>query len=605
MKSTHLRSRRNFSIIAHIDHGKSTLADRLLERTGTIVGRHAQPQVLDQMDLERERGVTIKLQPVRLFYRDVELNLIDTPGHVDFSYEVSRSLAAVEGALLLVDATQGIQAQTLAHFSLAQELGLTVIPVVNKVDLASADVLGTTQQLAELVGCDPSSVLHVSAKTGVGVDALLDAILERIPEPTGVLEASPRALVFDAVFDDYRGVIAYVRLVDGSLSSGQRLAFLGTTATSEILEVGTFAPKYQKGARLESGDIGYVVTGLKSLADCRVGDTLTIVGSIGGPLPGYREPQSVVFASFFPHEGEDTAALRSALEKLQLNDAALQFEGERSPTFGLGYRCGFLGLFHLEIIQERLRREYGQNPVVTVPSVAYRIHTTNGEVAIIRNAQHFPDPSRLTTVEEPWARLSCVSPPLYLGAILQILHEQRGHLLSSDALGDQTSSGARMLVIGEMPLSAVITNLYDQLKSRTSGFASMYYELIGFRPADIVKLDILIADEAADALATLVVRNEADRVGRRILFALKESLPREQFEIRLQAAVSGKILAAERIAPLRKDVTAKLYGGDVTRKRKLLEKQKKGKKRMREHGRVVVPPEAYLAVLKKDSRSVQ
>ena len=600
-----MRSRRNFSIIAHIDHGKSTLADRLLERTGTVVGRHALPQVLDQMDLERERGVTIKLQPVRLRYHDVELNLIDTPGHVDFSYEVSRSLAAVEGALLLVDATQGIQAQTLAHFSLARELGLTIIPVVNKIDLESADVDGTTQQLAELVGCDVSTVLRVSAKTGEGIERLLDAILDRIPEPRGHAAHAPRALIFDAVFDDYRGVIAYVRLVDGKLAAGQQLALLGTRAVSEILEVGTFTPKYQKLTYLEGGDIGYVVTGLKSLADCRVGDTLTIAGSDITALPGYREPQSVVFASFFPHEGEETTSLRSALEKLQLNDAALQFEGERSPTFGLGYRCGFLGLFHLEIIQERLRREYRQNPIVTVPSVAYRIDQTNGEILEIRNAQHFPDPSRIVSVAEPWARLSCVLPPAYLGAILQIIHEHRGTMVSTDALGDQTRSGARMLVIGDMPLSAVITKLYDQLKSRTSGFASMYYELIGFRPADIVKLDILIAGEPADALATLVVRSEADRTGRRILFALKESLPREQFEIRLQAAVSGKILAAERIAPLRKDVTAKLYGGDVTRKRKLLEKQKKGKKRMREHGRVSIPPEAYLAVLKKDSRSVQ
>ncbi|MFH1171221.1 MAG: translation elongation factor 4 [bacterium] len=599
------RQRRNFSIIAHIDHGKSTLADRILELTGVVTGRQARAQVLDQMDLERERGVTIKLQPVRLFYKGIELNLIDTPGHVDFSYEVSRSLAAVEGALLLVDATQGIQAQTLAHFSLARELGLTVIPVVNKIDLPNAETEGAKRELADLVGCSVNEVLAVSAKTGEGVALLLDAILARIPPPRGELRAPARALVFDAVFDDYRGVIAYIRCVDGTLTAGERMEFFGTHASSEILEVGTFSPHYEKLSQLDAGDIGYVVTGLKSLADCRVGDTLAIAGTNVEQLPGYREPQSVVFASFYPQEGEDADDLRSALEKLQLNDAALQFEGERSPTFGLGFRCGFLGLFHLEIIQERLRREYKQQPIVTVPSVAYRIVLTNGEERIIRDAQHFPDPAAIRDVGEPWTRLSCVLPPEYLGTIIQTIHENRGVVVSTEALGNRSGTGSRMLVTGEMPLASVITNLYDHLKSRTSGYASMYYDVLAFRTAEIVKLDIIIGGEPADALASLVVRDEADRAGRRILLALKDSLPKEQFEIRLQAAVGGRILASERIAPLRKDVTAKLYGGDVTRKRKLLEKQKKGKKRMRQHGRVVLPPEAYLAVLKKDSRRVQ
>ncbi len=588
-----------------MDHGKSTRADRLLEQTGAVVGREMRNQLLDQMNLERERGVTIKLQPVRFVHRNVTVTLIDTPGHVDFSYEVSRSLAAVEGAVLLVDATQGVQAQTLAHFSLARELGLTLIPVVNKIDLPNADVAGAVAQLADLVGCDAADVLRVSAKTGEGVPALLDALLDRIPPPQGTLDAPLRGLVFDALFDDYRGVIAYVRLLDGSLTGSLPFFFLGTGAGGEVLEVGSFTPKRVKLPTLSAGEIGYIVTGLKSLSDCRVGDTLTVAGSGVAALPGYREPQAVVFASLYPKDGEDAGDLREALEKLKLNDAALQFEGERSPTFGLGFRCGFLGLFHLEIVQERLQREYGQQPIVTVPSVAYRVTKTNGEQRIVRNAQEYPDVSSVAKVEEPWTRLSCVLPPQYLGPVMQIVPERRGMVINTEALGTSSAAGGRMLVVGEMPLASVITNLYDQLKSRTSGYASVFYELLDYRQADIVKLDIIIAGEPADALATFVVRDEADRVGRAMLTALKDSLPMQQFEIRLQAAVGGRILASERIAPLRKDVTAKLYGGDVTRKRKLLEKQKKGKKRMREHGRVIIPPEAYLAVLKKDSRSVQ
>lgn len=602
--STRDLCRRNFSIIAHIDHGKSTLADRLLEVTGAVPKREQREQLLDSMDLERERGVTIKLAPVRLHHKGTELNLIDTPGHADFAYEVSRSLAAVEGALLLVDAAQGIQAQTLAHFLVARKQGVSILPVVNKIDLESADVSGTVHALAQLVGCSSDSVMKVSAKTGEGIPALLDALLARIPEPEGSASAPLRALVFDAVFDDYRGVIAYVRVVDGELHTGDRITFLGTTAESEILEVGIFTPARKPTDSLAAGEIGYVVTGLKSLAACHVGDTIAH-RELVEPLPGYREPQSVVFASFFPHEGEDADALRTALGKLQLNDAALTLEGERSPTFGLGFRCGFLGLFHLEIIQERLRREYALSPIVTLPSVAYRVLQKDGSSRTIQSAHHFPDLTVIGRVEEPWAVLSCVVPTQHLGVVYQVFHERRGVVTRTESLSGGEETHGQLLVVAELPLMSVITNLYDELKSRTSGYASMYYELIGSRPADIVKLEILLAGEKAEALESLVVRSEAGRLGRRTLLILKDNLPREQFEIRLQAVVGGRILASERIPPLRKDVTAKLYGGDVTRKRKLLEKQKKGKKRMREHGRVVLPPAAYLAVLKRGSGGVQ
>lgn len=593
---------RNFSIIAHIDHGKSTLADRLLSVTGTV---RESGQILDQMDLERERGVTIKLKPVRMEYKGMQLNLIDTPGHVDFSYEVSRSLAAVEGVLLLVDATQGIQAQTLAHASVAQSLGLTIIPVVNKIDLPSADVEGSVAELAALAQVDPGKVLRVSAKSGAGVPELLDAIVERIPPPKGDASKPLSALVFDAIFDEYRGVVAFVRLINGSAAPGQRMRLLGTKAVSEILEVGCMVPQEQKLKVLSAGEIGYIVTGLKNLALCRVGDTMTLEGSSVEPLPGYKEPQSMVFASVYPEEGKDPNMLRTALEKLRLNDSSLQFEGERSPTFGPGFRCGFLGLFHLEILQERLRREYGQSPIVTIPSVAYMVTTTQGEQHIIRNAMEFPDPSAIREVQEPWVRVHCVVPEQYLGAMYQSIHERRGMVVASEALESHASAyGARITITSEIPLAAVLTNFFDTVKSRTSGYASMYYEFIGYRAADIVKLDIIIAGERADALSSLQFRGDAESTGRAMLTALKDSLPREQFEIRLQAAVGSKILASERIAPLRKDVIAGLYGGDVTRKRKLLEKQKKGKKRMRSHGRVALPPSAYLAVLKKGSHGV-
>jgi GTP-binding protein LepA len=524
---------------------------------------------------------------------------------VDFSYEVSRALAAVEGAVLLVDATQGIQAQTLAHFTLAQRSGLVIIPVVNKIDLPNADVPSAIAELMALLGCAEKDIFTISAKTGAGVPELLDGILKRIPPPKGDINAHSRALVFDAVFDDYRGVIAYLRCVDGSIEENAPIELLGTHARSIALECGTFSPGFQRTGRIDAGEIGYCVTGLKSIAQCRVGDTITHVGADVKPLPGYEEPLAMVYASMFPQEGEDANTLRTALEKLQLNDAAIRYEGERSPTFGLGFRCGFLGLFHLEITQERLRREHGLTPIITLPSVAYRVTMHDGTSRFIRSAQHLPDPSTLTTIEEPWASVSCVLPDAHYGAVMQMIHEHRGFVTQTESLGHGADRAGRLLVNAELPLTDVITRLYDQLKSRTSGFASMYYAFREFRPARIVKLDILIAGERAEELSTLVIEKDAARIGRRTLETLKESIPREQFEIRLQAAVGGRILAAERIPPLRKDVTAKLYGGDVTRKRKLLEKQKKGKQRMRERGRVVLPPEAYLAVLKKDSRSVQ
>ncbi len=591
---------RNFSIIAHIDHGKSTLADRLLKYTHAVSERDANKHLFDSLELEQERGVTIKLKPVSFSYRDVRLNLIDTPGHVDFSYEVSRSLAAVEGALLVVDASQGIQAQTLAHFHVAQSLNLAVIPVINKIDLPNAEVGSVTEELIDLLDCKPDDIVLVSAKTGQGIEALLDAVLERIPAPAPMPSTAPRALVFDAIFDEYRGVVAYVRMMEGNLKAGDRLLFLATKAQSEILEVGRFVPAYVRQDALTAGEIGYVVTGLKALETSRVGDTITVAERSAQPLPGYREPQPMVFASLYPQEGNDTLMLRRALEKLKLNDSALQFEGERSSVLGLGFRCGFLGLFHLEIVQERLQREYAQSLVVTVPSVAYHIRLTDGMTHVVRAAQDFPDPATITEIQEPWIAMRCIVPPAYQSGIMQLIKERRGFVTGTDYLTGSASM-ERIVVQSELPLSAVLTDFFDQMKSRSSGFASMYYEILDYRPADIIRLDILVAGERAEALSSLVIRHGADRAGRAILVALKKAIPPEQFEIRLQAAVGGKILASERIAPLRKDVTAKLYGGDVTRKRKLLEKQKKGKKRMMTQGRVQLPASAYLAVLKKDS----
>lgn len=591
---------RNFCIIAHIDHGKSTLADRFLEVTKTVEARVMHDQLLDTMDLERERGITIKLQPVRMQYAlngtSYTLNLIDTPGHVDFTYEVSRSLAACEGAILLVDATQGIQAQTLANLYIAIDLNLTVIPVINKIDLPSADVESTERAIVHLLGCDPKEILRVSGKTGQGVEALLAAVIERVPEPKAVSGDGPAALIFDSAFDEYRGVIAYVRVFDGTFKKGDRFHLMATGVTDEILEVGSFQPQLQPREALTPGSIGYVVTGLKQVSECRVGDTLGKPQQTTQALPGYKEMKSVVFAGIFCKEGDDYPALRDALEKLKLSDAAMQFEPEHSQALGYGFRCGFLGLLHLDIIQERLKREFAMDLVITTPSVGYKVIITTGETLEVRSPLDLPDPSRIQETLEPWMSLDIVTPTSYLGNILNLLNEKRAKPTAQEM---EYLDEKRVILHYEVPLAALIVDFYDSLKNVSSGFASMNYELKEYRPADVVRLDILVASERVEALSTIIYRDETYGAGKKIVHALKAVLPRQQFEVRLQAAIGGKIIASEKIPPMRKDVTAKLYGGDVTRKRKLLEKQKKGKKRMKTMGKVDIPQSAFLAILKR------
>ena len=590
---------RNFCIIAHVDHGKSTLADRFLELTGTVARRELREQMLDMMDLERERGITIKLQPVRMLYRHggqtYELNLIDTPGHVDFSYEVSRSLAAVEGAILLVDATQGVQAQTIANLYLALEQNLAIIPVVNKVDLAAAQVERVAGEVVKLLGVKSEEIVRVSGKTGQGVSDLLAAVIARIPPPRLPADRATRALIFDSKFDDYRGVIAYVRMVSGELAANRSVRFLATAKDSAVIEVGTFTPMFKRADRLSAGEIGYVATGLKSVSDCRVGDTIASPDA-KDPLPGYRQVKPMVFAGLFCREGDDYPRLRAALEKLALSDAALQFEPENSSALGYGFRCGFLGLLHLEIVQERLRREYGQEVVVTVPSVAYQVVDTRGHTVVIRAPHELPPPERRTAVLEPIMKLDVVTPKVYLGNVMQLISIRRGEYLTTEYLDEEAA-----VLQYRIPLTQLLVDFYDKLKGASAGYASMNYEFDGYRPCTVVRLDVLVAEELVESLASLVYADEAYDVGRRIVDKLKTTIPKQQFVVKLQAAVGGRIIAAERIAALRKDVTAKLYGGDYTRKRKLLEKQKKGKKRMLVGGvgSVEVPPEAYLAVLRR------
>lgn len=598
---------RNFCIIAHIDHGKSTLADRLLEVTGTVTKREMQPQLLDQMDLERERGITIKLQPVRMHYRakdgqEFMLHLIDTPGHVDFQYEVSRSLAAVEGAILLVDATQGVQAQTIGNLYLALEQNLTIIPVVNKIDMPSAEPEKARDEIVHLLGCKPEDVLFASGKTGVGVPEILEAVIARVPAPSGDAAKPLRALVFDSSYDEYKGVVAFVRLVDGAVRRGDQIHLAATATTSETLEVGYFTPKFKSDESLEAGQIGYVVTGLKDIAACRVGDTVTVPDfkPLGlAPLPGYKDVTSMVFAGIFPKEGDEFDKLREAMLKLKLSDASLNFEPEHSQALGFGFRCGLLGLLHLEIMQERLRREHRIEVVVTVPSVAYRVTKTNGEIIIATSPAALPDPSAIRKIEEPWTRADIVSPREHIGGIMALVQEKRGAYKDTEYLSGESAVG-RVILHYEVPLASILVDFYDKLKSVSSGYASLNYEFSEYREADVVKLDILVAEEPVEALATIVYSDAAQRVGRRMCETLKETLPRQQFEIKIQAAVGGKVVASERIQAYRKDVTGYLYGGDVTRKMKLLQKQKKGKKRMEKSGKVDIPPEAYLAVLKKD-----
>jgi GTP-binding protein LepA len=594
---------RNFCIIAHIDHGKSTLSDRLLEVTGTVDKRVMKEQFLDSMDIERERGITIKLAPARMLWTkegaEYTLNLIDTPGHIDFNYEVSRSLAAVNGAILLVDATQGVQAQTIANLYLAVEENLHIIPVLNKIDLPAADVPARKAELVKLLGCMPEDILAVSGKTGEGVRELLDVVIDRIPSPEGNVDTAPRAVIFDSAYDDYKGVVAYVRVMDGVFKKRDKIQMLATDAQGELLELGALAPKFSPREELETGQIGYMVTGLKDIRACRVGDTLTtipVAPTVQG-LPGYREVRPMVFAGVFPAQGDEYSSLRDAMDRLKLNDAALVFEPEHSPALGYGFRCGFLGMLHLEILKERLSREFNIDLVVTLPSVAYHVYM-NGkeEFSVVKSALDLVDPSFIDHIDEPWARVDMITPTEYIGNVMTLAQERRGIYVNTDYLSE-----GRAVLHYELPLSAIIVDFNDRLKGASSGYASMSYEIFTYRHADVVKLDILVADDAVDAFAMLVYRDEAERVGRRVLEVLKDSIPQQQFVIKLQAAIGGKIVASERISALRKDVTAGLYGGDATRKLKLLEKQKKGKKKMLAMGvgSVEIPSEAYMKVLKR------
>jgi GTP-binding protein LepA len=604
---------RNFCIIAHIDHGKSTLADRLLQSTGAISERDMQEQVLDSMELEREKGVTIKASAVRMNYtasdgQTYELNLIDTPGHVDFTYEVSRALAACEGAILVVDATQGIEAQTLANLYLALDYKLEILPVVNKIDLPSARPEEVAQEIEDLIGLDAADVLPVSAKTGVGVDSLLERLIERIPAPSGDPQAPLRALIFDSHYDAYKGVIAYVRLVDGQLKKGDPLLLLATNRTLEPLEIGYFRPGMQPTNQLTAGEVGYIATGLKTIRDVRVGDTVAfklpetdgkILSSTGGArggiksLPGYKPVKPMVFAGFYPTEAEDYNLLKDALEKLHLNDASLVYQPESSQALGFGFRVGFLGLFHMEIIQERLEREYNLDLLATSPSVEYEIVKTNGEIIVIDNPAEMPDPTFIETVSEPWMHLSVFTPADYIGAIMDLTTRRRGEFIKMEYL-DQT----RVLMEYYLPLSEMIVDYYDQLKSATRGYASLDYRFEGYRPSDLVKLDVLVNGDPVDALSIIVHRDQTYNRGQKLVSKLKEVIPRQQFVVPIQAAVGKKIISRANVQALRKDVLSKCYGGDITRKRKLLEKQKKGKKRMKMVGSVEIPQEAFMAILR-------
>ncbi|MFH1078002.1 MAG: translation elongation factor 4 [Patescibacteria group bacterium] len=593
---------RNFCIIAHIDHGKSTLSDRLLEVTGTIEARKMREQVLDTMDLERERGITIKLQPARMRYSlkgvEYELNLIDTPGHVDFNYEVSRSLAAVEGALLLVDATQGVQAQTIANLHLAIEQDLTIIPVLNKADLPNAEVERRAEELIKLLGCRREDIIVASGKTGQGVPEILERIVKEVPPPRGDSAKPLRALIFDSKYDEYKGVVAYVRVVDGGIAKGDRLRFLATAADGEALEVGFMKPIPVATQDMYAGEIGYIVTGLKDITAVRVGDTVVHAGMAEATesLPGYREVRPMVYAGIFPREGNEYVRLRDAIMKLQLSDAALASEPEHSAALGFGFRCGLLGMLHLEIVQERLMREHNMEVVVTMPSVAYEITKTDGTEDVIKSPLAFPDPSHLRAAREPWVSTDIVCPTDYMGNVMQLCQDRRGEFKTTEYF-DPT----RAVLHYDMPLSSVIVDFHDALKSVTAGYASLNYEFIGYRPAPIVRLDILVADEPVHAFAMLIHEDEAYRRGKEIVEALKETLPRQQFVVKIQAAIGAKVIASERLSAFRKDVLAKMSGGDYTRKSKLLQKQKKGKARMLAHGKgaVAIPQEAFLKVLRR------
>lgn len=595
MNQSHIR---NFCIIAHIDHGKSTLADRLLQATGTLTDREMQEQVLDSMELEREKGVTIKASAVRLDYtgddgQTYQLNLIDTPGHVDFTYEVSRALAACEGAVLVVDATQGIEAQTLANLYLALDADLEIIAVVNKVDLPSARPDEVAEEIEELIGLDAADVLPVSAKTGIGVDALLRAITEKVPPPKGDAKAPFRALIFDSHYDSYKGVIAYVRIIDGELKKHERVQFMATKSAVEPLEIGVFKPSMKPMDRLSVGEVGYIATGLKTIREVQVGDTVSVAGTKVERLSGYEPAKPMVFAGFYPTEREDYEILKDALEKLQLNDAALVYELESSQALGFGFRCGFLGLFHMNIIQERLEREYELDVLATAPSVEYQIIMSNGEELIITSPADLPDPGLTQSIAEPWMKISIYTPADYIGAIMEITTRRRGEYVSMEYL-----DSSRVLLEYKLPLSEMIIDYYNQLKSVTRGYASLDYNFDEYREGDLVKVDVLVNKEVVDALSIIVHREQSYHRGQKLVSQLKKLIPRQMFEVPIQAAVGAKVISRANVKAMRKDVLAKCYGGDVTRKRKLLEKQKAGKKRMKMVGSVEIPQDAFMAVLK-------
>ncbi|NLG67533.1 MAG: elongation factor 4 [Actinobacteria bacterium] len=589
---------RNFSIIAHIDHGKSTLADRILEITNTISERQMREQVLDRMDLERERGITIKAKAVRVAYtaRDgatYQLNLIDTPGHVDFNYEVSRSLAACEGALLVVDASQGIEAQTLANTYLALENDLEIVPVLNKIDLPGAEPERRAEEIVNLIGCSHDEILRVSAKTGQGVSEVLEAVVQRVPPPRGKAEGPSRALIFDSHYDQYRGVVAFVRVVDGDFRRGEVIRLFANGRESEVEEVGFFGPDTQKIDELKAGEVGYIITGIKDVADLRVGDTLTDAARpTAEPLPGYREAVSMVFCGMFPIDGEDYPDLKDALEKLKLNDASLHYEPETSKALGFGFRCGFLGLLHMEIIRERLEREFGLGLLMTTPSVLYQVVMTDGTKVPISNPTDFPDGSRILEVLEPYITANILVPQEFVGSVMELGKEKRGTFVEMEYL-----STDRVRLAYDLPLAEIVLNFFDLLKTRTRGYASLDYELAGYRPGDLVKLDILISGEVVDALSLICHRDKAYTMGRGLVERLRKRIPRQLFDVPIQAATGSRVIARETVKALRKDVLAKCYGGDISRKRKLLAKQKAGKKLMKMSGTVEVPQEAFLSVL--------
>lgn len=592
---------RNFCIIAHIDHGKSTLADRILEITGTLEQREMSEQVLDKMDLERERGITIKLKPVRMEYKARDgktylLNLIDTPGHVDFTYEVSRSLAACEGAVLVVDASQGIEAQTLANLFLALDHDLDVIPVVNKIDLPGAEPDRVAKEVADLLGISPGEVLRISAKTGVGVVDVLEAIVSGVRPPGGSPNAPLRALVFDSHFDPYKGVITYFRVMDGSVKVGDRIRFMATGKDFEVTDVGVFRPDMQAAEGLSAGEVGFLAASIKNVRDARVGDTITSADDPADePLPGYRKITSMVYCGLYPVNTEQYEDLREALEKLSLNDASISYEPETSQALGFGFRCGFLGLLHMEIIQERLEREYSLELVTTAPSVVYRVVQTNGEVIWVDNPANLPEMQRIEAIEEPFVKATIIVPADYVGGVMDLCQERRGEFRNMEYLTEQ-----RVVLTYELPLSEILYDFFDKLKSRTRGYASLDYSYVGHKPGDLVKLDILVNGRPVDALSSIVHRDKAQARGRQLAEKLREIIPRQLFEVPIQAAIGSKVIARETVKAMRKDVLAKCYGGDITRKRKLLEKQKEGKRRMKQFGNVEIPQEAFMAVLKVD-----